>query len=205
MKYSDVDESLLIEKEHLLSSLKEINRNQNSLEKDIKAAMKTEAGMENTYYTKFKGMLSDLESKINNKFKITGIKSYCSLELNGNFEDLGINIKAAVSKDQLKSCTALSGGQISMVSICLMLSLQEIKPSPLCMFDEAAMFLDDKNVEISYELIKTTLENLPIQLIMFLPKSSNALFSLADKIIGVARVGNKELSTIFHPKIIMTD
>ena len=205
MKYADVDESLLIEKERLLSSLKEINRNQNSLEKDIKAAMKTEAGMENTYYTKFKGMLSDLESKINNKFIITGIKSYCSLELNGNFEDLGIIIKAAVSKDQLKSCTALSGGQISMVSICLMLSLQEIKPSPLCMFDEAAMFLDDKNVEISYELIKTTLENLPIQLIMFLPKSSNALFSLADKIIGVARVGNKELSTIFHPKIIMTD
>ncbi|MBY9018218.1 MAG: AAA family ATPase [Candidatus Lokiarchaeota archaeon] len=205
MKYADVDESLLIEKERLLSSLKEINRNQNSLEKDIKAAMKTEAGMENTYYTKFKGMLSDLESKINNKFIITGIKSYCSLELNGNFEDLGIIIKAAVSKDQLKSCTALSGGQISMVSICLMLSLQEIKPSPLCMFDEAAMFLDDKNAEISYELIKTTLENLPIQLIMFLPKSSNALFSLADKIIGVARVGNKELSTIFHPKIIMTD
>lgn len=205
MKYADVDESLLIEKERLLSSLKEINRNQNSLGKDIKAAMKTEAGMENTYYTKFKGMLSDLESKINNKFKITGIKSHCSLELDGKFEDLGIVIKAAVSKDQLKSCTALSGGQISMVSICLMLSLQEIKPSPLCMFDEAAMFLDDKNAEISYELIKTTLENLPIQLIMFLPKSSNALFSLADKIIGVARVGNKELSTIFHPKIIMTD
>ena len=205
MKYADVDESILTEKERLLSSLKEINTNQNSLEKDIKAAIKTEVGMENTYYTKFKGMLSDLESKINNKFKITGIKSYCSLELNGNFEDLGIIIKAAVSKDQLKSCTALSGGQISMVSICLILSLQEIKPSPLCMFDEAAMFLDDKNSEISYEMIKTTLENLPIQLIMFLPKSSNALFSLADKIIGVARVGNKELSTIFHPKIIMTD
>ena len=205
MKYTDVNESLLIEKERLLSSLKEINTNQNSLEKDIKAAMKTEVGMENTYYNKFKGMLSDLESKINNKFKVTGIKSFCSLELNGKFEELGIIIKAAVSKDQLKSCTALSGGQISMVSICLMLSLQEIKPSPLCMFDEAAMFLDDKNAEISYELIKTTLENLPIQLIMFLPKSSNALFSLADKIIGVARVGNKELSTIFHPKIIMTD
>ncbi len=205
MKYADVDDSLLIEKQNLLLNLKEINKNQKSLEKDIKAAVRTEIEMENTYYIKFKGLLSDLESKINNKFKITGIKSYCSLELSGNFEDLGIIIKAAVSKDQLKLCTALSGGQISMVSICLMLSLQEIKPSPLCMFDEAAMFLDDKNSEISYEMIKTTLENLPIQLIMFLPKSSNALFSLADKIIGVARVGNKELSTIFHPKIIMTD
>lgn len=205
LKYADVNDTLLIEKERLISSLKDIDDNQNSLEKDIKAAIKTEAQMENTYYTKFKGVLSELESKINNKFEITGIKSYCSLELNGKFEDLGIIIKAAVSKDQLKSCTALSGGQISMVSICLMLSLQEINQSPLCMFDEAAMFLDDKNAEISYEMIKTTLENLPIQLIMFLPKSSNALFSLADKIIGVARVGKKELSTIFHPKILMTD
>ncbi|MHA1498174.1 MAG: AAA family ATPase [Promethearchaeota archaeon] len=205
MKYADVDDSLLIEKERLISSLKEIDKNQNSLEKDIKAAIKTEEEMENTYYTKFKGMLSDLEFKINNKFEITGIKSYCSLELNGKFEDLGIIIKAAVSKDQLKLCTALSGGQVSMVSICLMLSLQEIKQSPLCMFDEAAMFLDDKNAEISYGMIKTTLENLPIQLIMFLPKSSNALFSLADKIIGVARAGKNELSTIFHPKIIMKD
>ena len=89
-----------------------------------------------------------------------------------------------------------------MVSICLILSLQEIKPSPLCMFDEAGMFLDDKNSEISYQLIKTTLEQNPIQMIMFLPKSSNSLYSLAEKLIGVARVGKQEVSTIFKPKIV---
>ncbi|MFX1556948.1 MAG: hypothetical protein ACFFC9_06820, partial [Promethearchaeota archaeon] len=124
------------------------------------------------------------------------------LELTGEFEELGINIKAATSKDQLKSCTALSGGQISMVSICLILSLQEIRPSSLCMFDEAGMFLDDKNSEASYQMIKSTLELNPIQLIIFLPNSSKSLYQLADRIIGVARVGKNEISTIFKPKII---
>ena len=202
LKYYDVDESILVEKEHIISSLKEITKNQKDIETDIKSAIKTEKKMEETYYNKFKIVLSDLKNKINQKFKSANIKSYCSLELIGDFEDLGIDIKAATSKDQLKSCTALSGGQVSMVSICLILSLQEIKPSPLCMFDEAGMFLDDKNSEASYQMIKSTLEQNPIQLLMFLPTSSTNLYFLADKIIGVARIGKEEVSAIFKPKII---
>ena len=200
--YVDIDDSILIEKEEIMNNLTHIKKNQNLLEKDIKAAVKTEEKMEQTYFEKFSEVLNSLQEKINRKFESSKIKAYCSLELMGDFEELGINIKAATSKDQLKSCTALSGGQISMISICLILSLQEIKPSPLCMFDEAGMFLDDKNSEASYQMIKATLDQNPIQLLMFLPKSSNSLFLLADKLIGVARVGKREASTIFHPKII---
>ncbi|MHA2129582.1 MAG: hypothetical protein ACW99L_06375 [Promethearchaeota archaeon] len=139
---------------------------------------------------------------MNQKFEDSQIKSYCSLELTGKFEDLGVDIKAATSKDQLKSFTALSGGQVSLISICLILSLQEIKPSPLCMLDEAGMFLDEKNSEVAYQLIKSTLEQNPIQLFMFLPKSSSSLFLLAEKIVGIARVGKNEISSVFKPKII---
>ncbi len=202
LNYLDVDDSLLIEKEQMITGLKEITKNQKELERDIKAAIKTEKKLETTYFDKFQIVLKELNSKINQKFNSANIKAYCTLEIIGNFEELGIDIKAAISKDQLKSCTALSGGQISMISISLILSLQEIKPSPLCMFDEAGMFLDDKNSEASYHMIKSTLENNSIQLLMFLPKSSNALYSLADKLIGVARVGKKEVSTIFKPKIL---
>ncbi|MFX1406725.1 MAG: hypothetical protein ACFFBW_07195 [Promethearchaeota archaeon] len=202
LKYYDVDESLVVEKEQIIAGLKQITKNQKDLEKDIKSAIKTEGKMEETYYQKFKLVLNELNEKINQKFESTNIKIYSLLELTGEFEELGINIKAATSKDQLKSCTALSGGQISMVSICLILSLQEIKPSSLCMFDEAGMFLDDKNSEASYQMIKATLELNPIQLIIFLPNSSKSLYQLADRIIGVARVGKNEISTIFKPKII---
>ena len=201
--YLDVDESILIERDQILEGLKEIAKNQKDLEKDIKAAMNTERKMEDTYYDKFKVVLNDLKSKINRRFKSSQINEYCSLDLTGNFEVLGVDIKASTTEEQLISCSALSGGQISMISICLILSLQEIKPSPLCMFDEAAMFLDDKNSEAAYQMIKNTLEqNTSIQMLLFLPTSSNALYLLADKIIGVARVGKNEVSTIFKPKII---
>jgi chromosome segregation protein len=202
LNYMDVDDSLLIEKEQIITGLKEITKNQMEIERDIKAAIKTEKKLETTYFDKFRLVLKELNSKINQKFNSANIKAYCTLELIGDFEELGIDIKAAISKDQLKSCNALSGGQISMISISLILSLQEIKPSPLCMFDEAGMFLDDKNSEASYQMIKSTLEDNSIQLLMFLPKSSNALYLLADKLIGVARVGKKEVSTVFKPKIL---
>ena len=202
LNYLDVDDSLLLEKEQIITGLKEITKNQKEIERDIKAAIKTEKKLETTYFNKFRLVLKELNAKINQKFNSANIKAYCTLELIGDFEELGIDIKAAISKDQLKSCSALSGGQISMISISLILSLQEIKPSPLCMFDEAGMFLDDKNSEASYQMIKSTLEDNSVQLLMFLPKSSNALYSLADKLIGVARVGKKEVSTIFKPKIL---
>ncbi len=202
LKYLDVDESILIERDQIMSGLKEIAKNQKNLENDVKAAMRTENKMETTYYDKFKVILNDLKTKINNKFKSSQIKLFSSLELVGDFEVLGVDIKAATSKDQLKSCTALSGGQVSLVSICLILFLQEIKPSPLCMFDEPGMFLDEKNSEVVYNMIKATLEENPIQLLVFLPLSSNALFLLAEKLIGIARTGKNEASSVFKPKII---
>ncbi|TXT65738.1 MAG: Chromosome partition protein Smc [Promethearchaeota archaeon] len=202
LKYYDVDDSILVERDQIMSSLKKIAKNQKDLENDINAAKDTENKLESTYYRKFESVLEELESKINYKFEASEINVYCALELIGNFEELGVDIKAATSNKPLISCTALSGGQVSMVSIALILSLQEMRPSPLCMFDEAAMFLDDKNAEITYELIKSTLEHNPIQMIMFLPKSSNALYKLAEQLIGVARVGKEEVSTIFKPKIV---
>jgi len=202
LKYLDVDDSILIEKDQILASLKQISKNQKALENDVKSAIKTENKMEKTYYEKFSGLLENLQKRVNKKFQDSQVKSYCSLELTGNFEDLGVNIKAATSKDQLKSFTALSGGQVSLISICLILSLQEIKPSPLCLLDEPGMFLDEKNSEVAYQLIKATLEQNPIQLFMFLPKSSNSLFLLAEKLIGIARVGKNEISSVFKPKIV---
>ena len=72
------------------------------------------------------------------------------------------------------------------------------------MFDEAAMFLDDKNTEIAYNLIESTLKKRPIQIIVFLPQGKNPEFlSLAEKLIGVARTGENDASHVFpKPKII---
>ena len=206
LNYIDVTDALLVEKDQMMHDLKYIARNQKDIENDIKAAMNTEHKMEKTYYDKFKVVLDDIQSKINEKFESSQVKQYCALDLVGDFDNLGVEIKAATTKELVKECTALSGGQVSMVSICLMLSLQEIKPTPLCMFDEAAMFLDDKNSEVVYQLIKSTLEERSIQMMVFLPKFPTSLFNLADKLIGVARTGKSESSHIFDkPKIKKVD
>jgi len=202
LEYLDVDDTLLIERDNLVKSLKEIEKYKDKIQKDINEAIKTESRLEDTYNKTFKTELNKLTSKINSKFNEAGIKVFCSLQLTGDFEQLGILIKAATSKKDLKECTALSGGQVSLVSIALILSLLEIKPSPLCLFDEPTMFLDDKNSELSYRMIKNTLEKQSIQLIMFLPRSINILYSLADKLIGVVRTDKKEVSMIIEPKIV---
>ncbi len=199
LKYYDVDDSLMVEKDRIISDLKKITENQQELRDEIKAAIETENKLEDTYFDTYQSHLNDLESKINSKFKATDVNIYCKLELIGTFEDLGVDVKAGISNQALVSCSALSGGQASMICIALILSLQEMEPSPLCMFDEAVMFLDDKNSEITYKLIKATLEENPTQLFFFLPKSSNPLFKLADKLIGVARASRLDASTIFDP------
>ncbi len=207
LRYSDVDDSIIVERDQMIDSLKKIEKNQNDLKKDIKAAIKAENKMEDTYYNKFKIVLNNLKSKINQKFKNSDVKQYCTLDIVGDFENLGVEIKAATSKELVRECTALSGGQVSLISICLILSLQDIRTTPLCMFDEAAMFLDDKNTEVAYNLIKSTLEKRSIQIIVFLPQGKNPEFlSLADKVIGVARTGKSESSHVFEkPKIIKVD
>jgi chromosome segregation protein len=204
LKYNDVDESLLVERDQMIDSLKKIDQNQRDLKKDINSAIKAENKMEETYYNKFKTVLNDLKIRINQKFETSLVKQFCSLDIVGDFDNLGVEIKAATSKELVRKCTALSGGQVSLISICLILSLQDIRSTPLCMFDEAAMFLDDKNTEVAYNLIKSTLDKRPIQIIVFLPQGKNPEFlSLAEKLIGVARTGKNDSSYVFDkPKII---
>ncbi|MFX1259038.1 MAG: AAA family ATPase, partial [Promethearchaeota archaeon] len=50
LNYLDVDDSILVERDQIIVGLKEIDKNQKDLQKDIKAAMKTENKMEDTYY-----------------------------------------------------------------------------------------------------------------------------------------------------------
>ncbi len=204
LRYNDVDESLLVDRDQMIDSLKKIDDNQKDLKKDIDAAINAENKMESTYYNKFKTVLNDLKVRINQKFESSNVKQYCTLDIVGDFDNLGVEIKAAASKDIVRECTALSGGQVSLISICLILSLQDIRSTPLCMFDEAAMFLDDKNTEVAYNLIESTINNRPIQIIVFLPQGKNPEFlSLAEKLIGVARTGKEDASHIFpKPKII---
>jgi len=202
MSYAEIDESLEAQKDGIINTLKKIAKSQKQIQKDTIEAEEAEKNLESTYYKKLNTTIRNLEDLINKKFKTSEIEAYCSIELSGTFEKLGVNIKAALLKEQLRDINALSGGQRSIVAICLMLSLQDIRSSPLCIFDEAEIYLDEDNAEIVYKLIKTTIKINKVQIIMLMPKSSRTVYTIADKIIGVARNGKTGPSTIISPKIM---
>ena len=204
MKYAGIDETLEVEKERIIKTLKKIAQNQAQIQKDLKEAEETEENLENTYYKKFNKIIQKLESLINIKFETSEIQAKCSIELSGKFENLGVKIKAALLNEQFRGITALSGGQRSIIAICLILSLQEFKSSRIIVLDEAEIYLDENNAEIAYKLIKATIRMNKIQIIIFMPKASKYIYKMADKLIGVARNGPIGPSTILQPKIIKT-
>ena len=204
MKYADIDDTLEVEKERIIKTLKKIAQNQAQIQRDLIEAEETEKNLENTYYKKFNKIIKKLEDLINKKFEISEIKAQCSIDLSGKFENLGIKIKASLLKEQLRDITALSGGQRSIIAICLILSLQEFKSSRIIVLDEAELYLDENNAEIAYKLIKGAIQMNKTQIIIFVPKASKYIYSMADKLIGVARNGAIGPSTILQPKIIKT-
>jgi chromosome segregation ATPase len=76
-----------------------------------------------------------------------------------------------------------------------MLTLQELNPSPLCVFDEAQMFLDQENSQEVSKLIKNATKK-GIQFIIILPDASKTILQLADSVVGIAKNGPKEISTV---------
>lgn len=57
----------------------------------------------------------------------------------------GIDIILRLPGKPVKSISLLSGGEQSFTAIALYLSLQEINPSPFCIFDEIEAALDEVN------------------------------------------------------------
>ena len=86
-----------------------------------------------------------------------------------------------------------------MVGICMMLSLNNLNASPINIYDECDMFLDNRNAETVAKLIQE-IANSGIQFIILMPSKENYLLSLAEKVIGVSRIGEHGPSTVHYSR-----
>jgi chromosome segregation ATPase len=202
--YADVDDNLLLEKQRIEDLLARIEEKRQILENEINTAQEAEMELEKTYYDRFQISLTKLQEAINLKLQIAEINAQVDLELNGQIENLGLLIKTSFSigsaSPTFYPLSALSGGQRSMVGICLMLSLHQLNPSPFNIYDEAEMFLDAKNAQTVAKLIHN-LTMSGIQFVILMPDKSKTLVQLANKVIGISRNGKNGPSTVHYSKI----
>lgn len=75
-----------------------------------------------------------------------GGEAYLDLTDRENLLDSGIEIYSKPPGKTPKSLSMLSGGERALTALALLFSLLKIKPSPLCIIDEADASLDERNV-----------------------------------------------------------
>jgi hypothetical protein len=78
----------------------------------------------------------------------------------------------------------LSGGQKTMIALCLIFSIQKIDPSPFYIFDEADANLDKQSREKITDLFKEIIQEEDVQLIITTFKEE--LVECGNKFIGVS-------------------
>ena len=203
IRFQDIDEGLLQEQMEIEAYLVRIEEKQEIVGLEIKAARNAQKELEETYYHRFEQSISVLEESINEKFILAELNFQVALQLQGDIENLGLQIKTTFKTDKgtvTYPMSALSGGQRSMVGICLMLSLNHLNPAPVNIYDECDMFLDDRNAQAVATLIYNMARS-GTQFILLIPSKQNILLQLANKVIGVSRNGKYGPSTVHYSQI----
>jgi ABC-type glutathione transport system ATPase component len=145
--------------------------------------------LKDTYVERMGGKVRELESLVNSKFAELGIPFRPVLVASGGFTDPAIDVSVDFFNGNQLPFAAVSEGQKSIIALAIMLTLQDLNPGPICVFDEAHIYLDDSNKELISRLIRKTTEH--VQLIMLVPTTSHGFIRSADKIIAVVRQGMK--------------
>ena len=103
----------------------------------------------------------DTFNKINNELNDTfkalfgGGKAKLVLEDENDILNTGIDIDVQPPGKAVKSIRLFSGGEKTLIAICVLFTILKIRPVPLIVFDEVEAALDQANVERFAKYIKT--------------------------------------------------
>ncbi len=197
----DIDElkQKIRQYEEKISEFKSINMNAvdklNVLQEELQM-LKCEHTKLSTVHDELSEFLNNLEKEASCIFEDTvntiseGFNKYirklfeggkAKLEVIKNDSNYEINLNVQIPNKSIKNLESFSGGERALVSLALLFSLLELKPSPFYILDEIDSSLDDNNLSRLLGLLKEFSYN---HQIVMISHNKNTL-KIADYIVGV--------------------
>ena len=105
--------------------------------------------MDEIMKSQFKSTFDAINNNLNDTFKALfgGGKARLILEDENDILNTGIDIDVQPPGKQVKSIRLFSGGEKTLIALCVLFTIIKVKPSPLIIFDEVEAALDQANVE----------------------------------------------------------
>lgn len=112
--------------------------------------------MDEIMKTQFKETFDAINANLNDTFKALfgGGKAKLVLEDETDILNTGIQINVQPPGKQVKSIRLFSGGEKTLIALCILFTILKVKPSPLIVFDEVDSALDQANVERFAKYVK---------------------------------------------------
>ncbi|MDH5202465.1 MAG: hypothetical protein OEW69_04315, partial [Nitrospirota bacterium] len=169
-------EELRTRYEFLTKQREDLNRSIEELEEAI-------TKINNTTRRKLREAYDALREKFTEVFTILfgGGRADLIITDEGNILETGIDIIAQPPGKRLQNISLLSGGEKTLTALSLLFASFLIKPTPLCILDEADSTLDESNTEKFAKMLQELSRN-----IQFIVVTHNrTTMSIADNIYGI--------------------
>jgi chromosome segregation protein len=114
-----------------------------------------------------------------------------------NILETGIDIIAQPPGKKLQNINLLSGGEKALTVLSLLFASFLIKPSPLCIFDEADSALDESNTERFAQMLKELAKNIQFIVVSHNRNTMNAadyIYGITMEEAGVSKVISMQLA-----------
>lgn len=108
----------------------------------------------------FKNTFDAINKELNNTFKVLfgGGKAKLVLEDENDILNTGIDIDVQPPGKSIKSIRLFSGGEKTLIAMCVLFTIMKVNPTPLVIFDEVEAALDQANVERFAKYVKSFAE-----------------------------------------------
>jgi len=175
-----------------------LNRQEADLENSIESLQKTIHRVNRTSRERFRETFDAVNGKFKEIFPrlFGGGRASLILTDEQNLLETGVDILCQPPGKKIQHVSLLSGGEKALASICLILAIFLIKPSPFCLLDEVDAPLDDANISRFNDLLHELSQKSQLILITHNRHSmeiANHLYGITMEEPGVSRMVSVEL------------